>query len=276
MDKQYSVLMSVYKGERPEYLHTALTSIIHQTLAPDDIVLVCDGPLKNSLELVIGRFDNCLTLVRLPENRGLGKALAEGIRYCKHEWIARMDSDDISIANRCEWQLAYVDKHPEVDVLSGGVAEFMGEALSIEEAERHVFSRKGVPVTNVEIADYIKYRNPINHPCAMFRKSKVLAAGGYQPCDLFEDYDLWVRMYLKQYVFANLPDTILYMRVNDMHRRRGGVRYAKAILRFWTRMYRYGMIGFGQYLHMTSSRIVVSLLPNRIRKLVYEKKLRNH
>lgn len=276
MNKQYSVLMSVYGGERSEYLHAALMSIVNQTLAPDEIILVCDGPLTEQLEVTIKCFEGYLTLVRLTENRGLGNALAEGIIHCRNEWIARMDSDDIAVRDRCERQLLYIEKYSAIDVLSGALSEFSGDALTVEEAAQHILSHKRLPVTHQDIGEYIKFRNPINHPCAMFRKSKVLEAGNYQPCMLFEDYDLWVRMYQKHCIFANLDVPILYMRVNNMHRRRGGLRYGKAIACFWTRMYQRGMISFSQYLITMISRMVVSLMPNQIRKLIYDKKLRNH
>lgn len=275
MKKEYSVLMSVYYKERPEYLMAALNSILNQTIPPYEIVLVCDGALTDGLEQVIKAYDDQLTLVRLPENVGLGKALAEGLRHCSCEWIARMDSDDIAADTRCEKQLEYVFRHPDVDVLSGVAAEFAGDALTLEDAKSKVFSYKCVPEKMQEIEDYIKYRNPINHPCAMFRKSKVLAAGNYQMCYLFEDYDLWVRMYQQGCVLANLTDTILYMRVNDMHKRRGGIGYAKAIIAFRNRMYQRGLVTLPQHLYSITLRVIVSLLPNGLRKLIYDKKLRN-
>lgn len=275
MEKRYSVLMSVYYKERPEYLTAALKSILEQTLPPYEIVLVCDGALTDGLEQVIKAYGEQLTLVRLPENVGLGKALAEGLRHCSCEWIARMDSDDIAADTRCEKQLEYIFRHPDVDVLSGVAAEFAGDALTLEDAKPKVFSYKCVPEKMQEIEDYIKYRNPINHPCAMFRKSKVLAAGNYRMCYLFEDYDLWVRMYQQSCVLANLTDTILYMRVNDMHKRRGGIGYAKAIIAFRNRMYQRGLVTLPQHLYSTTLRVMVSLLPNGLRKLIYDKKLRN-
>lgn len=275
MEKRYSVLMSVYYKERPEYLAAALKSILEQTLPPYEIVLVCDGLLSEGLEQIINVYGERLKVVRLPENGGLGKALSEGIMHCSCEWIARMDSDDIAADTRCEKQLEYVEMHPEVDVLSGVVAEFAGDALTLADAKLNVFSYKCVPEKMQEIEDYIKYRNPINHPCVMFRKSKVLAAGNYQMCYLFEDYDLWVRMYQQGCVLVNLADVILYMRVNDMHKRRGGIRYAKAIVMFRNRMYRNGLITLPQHLYTTTLRVIVSLLPNGIRKLIYDKKLRN-
>lgn len=276
MKKEYSVLMSVYYKERPEYLMAALNSILNQTIPPYEIVLVCDGALTDGLEQVIKAYDDQLTLVRLPENVGLGKALAEGLRHCSCEWIARMDSDDIAADTRCEKQLEYVCRHPDVDVLSGVVAEFAGDALTKEAAESSVFSYKKVPEHMQEIESYIKYRNPINHPCALFRKACVMAAGGYQPCELFEDYDLWVRMFQQRCVFANLADTILYMRVNEMHKRRGGIRYARANMQFWSKMYRRGMIALPQCMGILVSRVAVSLMPNGLRRRIYDKTLRNH
>ncbi len=278
MDKHYSVLMSVYKREQPEYLEAALNSMIGQSWKPSEIVLVCDGPLTKDLETVLNRevFRDVLKLVRLSENVGLGAALAKGLPECTCEWIARMDSDDISAFDRCEKQLKYLELHSETDVLSGTIAEFQGEAQTEAGARSCVVSTKYVPQTQEEIASYIKIRNPINHPCVMFRKTKALAAGGYQPCSLFEDYDLWVRMFQAGCNFANLPDTLLYMRVNDMHKRRGGLSYVKPVCHFWTGMYRRGMLSFGQYIFAMLSRIAVSLMPNGLRKMIYDKKLRNH
>lgn len=270
--------MSVYAKEQPEYLRSALQSMMGQTCPPLEIVLVCDGPLTDGLESVLSelKFSGILKLVRRKENGGLGKALSEGLSYCSCEWVARMDSDDISVSERCERQLSYLEMHPEIDVLSGTLEEFCGEAQTECEAQSCVVSKKCVPQTQTEIASYIKMRNPINHPCVMFRKSKVLAAGGYQPCPLFEDYDLWVRMFQAGCQFANLPDTLLYMRVNGMHQRRGGISYIKPLVQFWTKMYQRGMLTFAEYSFVLISRVMVSLLPNRIRKLIYDKKLRNH
>ncbi len=267
--------MSVYQKERPGYLRAALQSMLEQTLLPDEIVLVCDGPLTEGLEQVIDEFSQQILVVRLPRNHGLGYALAEGLRHCRNELIARMDSDDISVRERCAWQVDHLKAHPDVDVLSGTLAEFKGECRTADEAVEHIVSYKKVPVSDQEIKSYIKYRNPVNHPCVMFKKSKVLAAGGYQPCSFFEDYDLWVRMYLEGHTFANLRETLLYMRVDDMHKRRGGVRYGRAVVSFQTRTYRRGVTSFLQYLSLTAARVVVSLLPDRLRSILYSMRLRD-
>ena len=137
-----SVLMSVYRGERPEYLAAALESIVQQSEEPDEIVLVKDGPLTAELEEVIGRYEKiCGTrvnggsesrirfrTVRLPENQGLGSALAAGMKECSGELIARMDTDDIACRDRLRLQRAYMDAHPEISAVGGDICEFMDEA----------------------------------------------------------------------------------------------------------------------------------------------------
>ena len=102
----YSVLMSVYHKEKAEFLREALDSIWNQTVQTDDFVLVCDGPLNEELDSVIAEHEKAhpgvLHVIRLEKNGGLGNALNIGIKQCKNELIARMDSDDISYPDRCE------------------------------------------------------------------------------------------------------------------------------------------------------------------------------
>ena len=118
--KEYSVLMSVYHKERPEYLKQAIESIQVQSLSTNDFVLVCDGPLNDELDAVIQtkqlEMGENLNVVRLAKNGGLGNALNEGIKHCKNELVARMDSDDIAYPDRCEKQIAVFNTHSEVSI----------------------------------------------------------------------------------------------------------------------------------------------------------------
>ena len=126
--KEYSVLMSVYYKEEPEYLKEAIESIQAQTLSSNDIVLVCDGPLTVELDKVIvlkqHELGDYLKIVRLEKNGGLGNALNEGIKHCKNELVARMDCDDIAYPDRCKKQVDIFNTHPEVSICSGIVEEF--------------------------------------------------------------------------------------------------------------------------------------------------------
>ena len=276
MDRRYSVLMAVYQKECPRYLRAAIESILKQTEVPDEIVLVCDGPLTDEQNLVIEEYLDHMKVLRLERNQGLGIALSEWIKFCRNEWIARMDSDDISASNRCSLQLDYLQKYPEVDVLSGTLAEFEGDASTENEALEMVTSYKSLPESCDELKKYMCSRNPINHPCVMFRKSKVLEAGGYQSCYLFEDYDLWIRMFQRGAIFANIPQVLLYMRINHMYERRGGGVYVKAIIKFYKKMYQKQLITMPQFFIVVGIRALISLIPAKARRYLYETRLREH
>ena len=275
MDRRFSVLMSVYYKDCPIYLQAAIESMLNQTAQPDEIILVCDGPLTDKQNQVIEEYSSNIKVLRLEQNQGLGIALSEGLKICNNEWIARMDSDDISAASRCELQLDYLEQHPEIDVLSGTLAEFEGNVCTEKEALRLITSYKALPESYNELKHYIRGRNPINHPCVMFRKSKVLEAGSYKDCHLFEDYDLWIRMFQRGAVFANIPQVLLYMRINHMYERRGGMSYAKAIVSFFWKMYQRRILDIPQFLVIVVIRVFVSFIPTKVRRYLYEVKLRN-
>ena len=128
MNQNYSVLMSVYKKEKPEYLQMAIESMLKQTIPPNDFVLVCDGPLTRELDSVIltvrDQYPSLFQVIRLSQNSGLGNALNIGLKACKNELVARMDSDDLSLPYRCELQLNAFKKEPELVFCSGNIAEF--------------------------------------------------------------------------------------------------------------------------------------------------------
>lgn len=269
---QYSVLMSVYHKENAEYLRTAMDSIWNQTIRTDDFVLVCDGPLNDELDAVIEEMKkehpDTLHVVRLEKNGGLGNALNMGIKHCKHELVARMDSDDISRPDRCERQLKMFQEHPDISVVSGIVEEFTTSTSEIE-------ARRVPPETQNEIVQFAKKRNPFNHPCVMYKKSAVEAAGGYQDFYLLEDYYLWIRMLQKGITGYNLQEPLLWMRAgSDMYKRRAGWKYAMSQKALFKYMKDSGFISEGQYMKSTALRSLSSLMPNGLREFAYKKVLR--
>ncbi len=97
--------MSVYAKEHADYLKQSIESILSQTVLSDDIVIVCDGALTRELDDVLDSFADKIRLIRLPENQGLGKALNAGLSECRHDLVARMDSDDIKSSSSCSLQI---------------------------------------------------------------------------------------------------------------------------------------------------------------------------
>lgn len=270
--KRYSVLMSVYHREKPEYLSQSIASIQAQTLPTDDFVLMCDGPLNDALDAVLAtkqqEMGKTLNVVRLTRNGGLGNALNEGIRHCKNELIARMDSDDIAYPDRCEKQIAVFNAHPEVSICSGIVEEFS----TIPDVAK---VKRVPPKNNKEIIEYAKWRNPFNHPCVMYKKCAVEAVGSYQDFYLLEDYYLWIRMLMAGYQGYNIQEPLLHMRAgSDMYLRRGGWKYARTQTQLFKFMKEQGFINNGQYIKSCVIRSGSALAPNWLRKFVYGKVLR--
>ena len=272
VDNSYSVLMSVYVKEKAEYLKQAMDSIWNQTIPTDDFVLVCDGPLNDELDAVIEVMEkmhpDTLRVVRLEKNGGLGNALNEGIKHCKHELVARMDSDDISRPDRCERQLNVFQEHPDISVVSGIVEEFTTSTSEIE-------ARRVPPETHEEIITFAKKRNPFNHPCVMYKRSAVEAAGGYQDFYLLEDYYLWIRMLQKGSHGYNLQEPLLWMRAgSDMYKRRAGWKYAQSQKALFKYMKASGFISGSQYIKSVGIRTASSITPNWLREFMFKRAMR--
>ena len=110
MEIKFSVLMSVYYKEKPEWLEFSLSSVLDQTLLPNEIVIVKDGPIDDELNLVIDEYSNknpeLFKVYSLNKNVGLGPALNYGMKQCQYDLIARMDSDDYIVPERFEKQLS--------------------------------------------------------------------------------------------------------------------------------------------------------------------------
>lgn len=267
---KFSVLMSVYFKEKPDYLDQAFRSLLTATVHADEVVVVLDGPVTEGLETVINEYASQLPLklVRLKENLGLGPALNHGLEQCKHEWVARFDTDDINFPERFEKQIEFVNQNPTVDIVGSWVIEFNND---ISDA----YGVKKVPVSHVEIIKFAKFRNPFNHMTVMFRKGKVRELGGYKSESLYEDYGLWVRLIQAGAKTANLGIPLVYARAGlEMVRRRGGLSYAKNEYRFQKGFYRSGFISFPEFVFNVFSRVPLRLLGGSVRFFVYKNFLR--
>lgn len=269
MKYPFSVLLSVYHKEYPNYLRESLDSVLCQTLPPDEVVIVKDGPLTDELEAVLADFATrypIIKIVPLEENGGLGKALNEGIQHCSYDIVARMDTDDISKPERFEKQIMFMAEHPEVDVCSAWIEEFEGST-------DNVLSIKKLPETHDEIMHYAKYRAPINHPVSMYRKAAVLKAGGYSGFP--EDYYLWVKMLMGGARFYNIQESLLYFRFSEeLIQRRGGWWYAKADIRSQIDFYKMGFLSLPLLVYNLMIRVTVRLTPTSLRTFIYKRLLR--
>lgn len=265
-----SVLMAVYSKESPEFLRQCLASLAAQTRPADEIVIVQDGPIGKSLEESIDSFKSNLPilLVALPVNVGLGAALRMGLSQCQGKFVARMDSDDLSLPWRFERQLDLLESHPAVDVVGSAIAEF-------EEDWSAPHSIRSMPATGKDLLCFAKIRNPLNHMTVMFRKNAVLAAGSYQSCKGFEDYHLWARMLLDGYSLHNLAEVLVLARCgNGMLSRRGGLAYFMQEMKVQRQLLAIGFLNGFEFTRNVMVRGPLRLVPNAVRSLFYQLFLR--
>lgn len=276
MFEKYSVLMSVYYKEKPEYLKLAIESMLDQTIKADEFIIVKDGPLTPELDSVIDFYidqaPGLFNIITNPTNLGLGPALRKGVIASKNELIARMDSDDFSVPNRCEKQLKLFEKDPELGMVGSYEAEFID---SID----NVVSIHKEPETNQEIYNYMRRRCAVLHPTVIFKKSEVIRAGNYQETSfyaVYEDYDLFARMIFDAKVKCyNIQECLYYIRTSeDFYERRGGVEYAKTVLRFKLNQFKKKHMSFMDFCISGLGQAFVCILPNKVRKMIYMKFLR--
>lgn len=265
---RFSLLLSVYKQEKPDHLNQALLSIWdEQDLKPNQIVLVKDGPLSTGLDCVIASWSNrlgeALKVVALAENVGLGAALNEGLKSCKYDLVARMDADDISLPDRFEKQIAFLGKNTHIDVLSAFVEEYDEDLRALQGVRR-------LPLDHSSISRFGKSRNPISHPVAVFRKEAVLGVGGYPPFRKSQDYALWSKMLVSGCQMANLEDVLLRMRLGEGLQSRRGWSYLKEEIKILRYQLKIGFISRAQFLMNLLIRSLVRLSPSPMKSLLYK------
>lgn len=263
--------MSLYKKEHPEYLRVALDSMINQTIKPDEIVLVEDGPLTDELYAVVDEYKSYLTIVVNEKNLGLGLALNKGLETCRNDLVARMDTDDISVCNRCEKQLIYFSEHTDTTILGGQIEEFVTDT-------NDVIGKRVVPEMDEKLKLYMKKRCPFNHVTVMFKKTDIIKVGNYQDWFWNEDYYLWIRLALEGYKFANLSDTLVHTRVSaEMYQRRGGWQYFRSEKLLQQYMLRHKLISIPQYIYNICIRFGGEVLAsNSMRQVLYKAMRKKH
>lgn len=276
MEKKYSVLMSVYYKENPDFLKASIDSMINQTLKPDEIVIVKDGKLTEELDQVIEGFiteePSLFNIVSLEKNMGLGRALDEGMKYSKNELVARMDSDDISLPERCATQLELFAKNPELSIVGTMIDEFYDKPTNI-------VSSRIVPTKHEDIVKFIRRRSPFNHPTVMFKKSDVIRCGGYGNLRRKQDLDLFSRMINNNYKSININKSLLLFRSNeDNFKRRKSWSYCKSYIDVMYAIWKRGhcsskdllIVIIGQGVMFLSPMWLLKVLSNRFLRKSYK------
>lgn len=269
----FSVCMSVYRKDKPADFRVAVESIYHQSVVPDEIILVVDGPVPPALDEVIGELQDrieILKVIRLAENKGHATARQTGLEHAGCELVAIMDSDDISLPNRFEKQVCIFESDPTVSVVGGLIAEF-------RHLPEQIVGVRSVPEHDREIKRYLKSRCPMNLVSVMMRKKDIQDVGGYIDWYCEEDYYLWVRLAVgDNHRFYNIQENLVFVRVGDeMYQRRGGWRYFKSEAALQKYMWRHRIISLPRLVFNVSGRFAVQvMMPNKVRGFVFRKLFR--
>lgn len=244
---------------------------MNQSVSTDDFVIVKDGKLTPELDTVLEEYSrkyNNIKIVALQKNMGLGLALNEGLMNCKNELVARMDSDDISLKDRCEKQLKKFNSNEKLDILGMQIAEFYSNPDDI-------ISIRQVPSRYDDIVKFSKRRSPFNHPTVMYRKSRIVQLGGYKDVRRKEDLELFLNALSRGYYAENLEEIGLYFRSNrDNYLRRKDkincINYIKTINTYYKKKY----CNVFDLSYVIASQVFFMIAPKPVMKYVSDKFLR--
>ena len=269
-DRPFSVLMCVYEGDNDIYFEEALKSITQdQELKPSQVVLVVDGPISSGKEIIISKFTNieniAFDVIKLQSNVGQGVALNKGLPLCRYNYVARMDSDDVSLSNRFKVQINYVYENPSVDVLSSYVEEFNSDGLK---------SLRKLPLNSSDISNYSKTRSPVNHGACVFKRDKVLSVGGYNTYVQVQDYLLFVNMIRAGCIIRNTDDILLKVRMPGGYGKKAGWLYFKEEVSLAADFYHMGHIGVIGLFRNILIRAIPRLFSQKIINYIYKHLLR--
>lgn len=273
MRENYTILMSVYKKDEPEYLKLSIESMLNQTYKAEQFVIVKDGPLNEGLDGVIDEYASknpeLFTVLPLENNIGLGRALDEGIKVCRNDLIARMDADDISLDTRCEKLCDLFEKYPKLGLAGTNIDEFYDDP-------ENIVSSRIVPSDYEGICRFMKRRSPFNHPTVMFRKSEVIRCGGYGKMRRKQDYDLFARMVNMDVYALNINESLLKFRSNeDNYKRRKSWEYCRSYIEVEYANYKRGYCSLVDLMVVVCGQMVMYLAPMGVMKWLSDKLLRN-
>lgn len=272
---KFSVLASVYIKEKPNSLELALGSVFNQTLLPDEVILVQDGPLTKELEEVIIKYKELypfiMKMLPLEKNMGLGNALKIGAESCSYDIIARMDTDDMARPTRFEKQVAFLKEHPDVGAIGSNIEEF-------NEVPGDLKRFKINPETHEALIAQIALKSPFNHPSMMMRKEALMKAGNYNgDILLFEDYSLFLRMWKAGVKFYNMQEVLLDFRVGsgiDTIKRRSGMHYIVKEKKFLEYARSIGAFSNGEIVKYKMIKFPIRMMPPKMVLFIYNTFLR--
>jgi glycosyltransferase involved in cell wall biosynthesis len=269
------VLVAVYRNDDPALFRESLHSnTLGQGEMPDQLIVMVDGPVGDAIDRVIKDLQTQLdalcgpefmTVIRLPENRGIAAALNIGISRCRCDLIARADADDISYPDRFRLQKAVLGERPDLGVVIAWSHDFNLD-------ENRIVATNRCPQNTEEINALLQLRNPICHPSMMICADVFRLNGAYdETAPLLEDYELHLRWASKgvRYFCIQMP-LVRFSISSALYVRRGGLRYARNECAFRLSAARRGLFKAGpRFYFVTLLYLLFRSVPAGVRRRLY-------
>jgi hypothetical protein len=264
---KFTVLLPVYKNVNFFLFLRAFNSIINQSLKPNELIVLVDGPIDKEIKKFL-RIQKTIKIFYSKKNIGLGKILKIGVNISRYNIIARADADDYSLPNRFKMQINFLKKNPKTDILSSHVEEVFKD---------NIYGIRKLPIQHKKIVKMMKFRNPINHSSAIFKKETIIKCGNYLDLKNFEDYFLWVRALKFGAKFSNINKILVKMTVDDnFYIRRKGIFYYMHYLKFLIKIFKINFINIHEFIILVFVKLTIILLPKTLFKYFYRIFLRTH
>lgn len=203
MNPKTAVLLCVHNGKL--FIREAIESILNQTYKDFEFIIVENCSTDNTWQIIKSYTDPRIKAFQT-NFKQLSFNLNYGLMQTKAEYIARMDADDIAKPQRLEHQIAYLEAHPEIDVL-GTTFELFRD----EDGGKIIT----LPATDKAIRRRLPFRFCFCHPSVIFKREVILKCSGYQGAKFCQDMDLWLRFSRDKTIkFANLQEPLLRYRIH--------------------------------------------------------------
>ncbi len=266
----YSVLLSVCNADKPEWLSIALDSMLNQTIKPDEIVIVLNGPLDESLCAAINRYKEekpgVFKILPLPCNMSLGSVIRQGMIACSNGFVAYTDADGYSAQSRIE---------EEFEALFVNKADFVGANVNeFSESVDNIACCRVFPESPEEIYRFAKRKMPMAFSSALLKKRMVLACFDYEDCIMAEDYALFIDLLSFCAKGYNVQKPLVYKRLSeDCYKDRGSWEYVRAMRRFNEKFFKRGWFRYRDYFFRSMVNEIVFMMPRFVKTFVYNKVL---
>lgn len=207
--KKISVVMSIY-NENIDEIKASIDSILNQTYENIEFIIILDNPTRLDIKTLLAEYqkiDSRIKVIYNQKNEGLALSLNKGLEIATGEYIARMDSDDISLQDRLKIQLEFLEENKNIDLIGSDVIKINEKGQKIGELKSEYRYEK--------ILKVIKYRNCFTHPSIFFRKNILKKIKGYRNFPCAQDYDFLYRIVDNGYKVENLNKKLLKYKVRS-------------------------------------------------------------